>query len=66
MSGTESIMAFGVGSMSLGATVLLTILFTVLGKNGSIDGQFESILGLFVCIVGLGFSTIFYAVAIIA
>lgn len=66
MGGIGVMMAFGIGSMCLGATFLLTCLFALLGRNGGIEGRAEGILGAFICMAGLGITALFYFVALTA
>lgn len=65
MVGTGNIMAFGVGSMCLGATFLLTLLFALMGRNGGLEGRIEGCLGTFVCLIGFSLTAVFFAVALL-
>ena len=66
MAALGNLMAFGIGSMFLGATVLITCLLALLGRNGTLEGRLESFLGIFICLVGVSLSALFYAVALTA
>ena len=66
MAALGNLMAFGIGSMFLGATFLITCLFALLGRNGTLEGRLESFLGVFVCLIGVSLTVVFYTVALTA
>lgn len=61
-----NLMAFGIGSMFLGVTFIVTCLFALLGRNGTLEGPLESFLGAFICLTGVSITAFFYAVALAA
>ena len=66
MAASGNLMAFGIGSMFLGATFIITCLFALLGRNGTLEGRLESFLGALDCLIGISITALFYAVALTA
>lgn len=63
---TGNLMAFGIGSIFLGVTLIVTCLFALLGCNGTLDGPLESFLGASICLTGVSITALFYALALVA
>lgn len=63
MNAMSSVLAFGAGSMCLGAALTMGLLFALASRRGGQDGA-EGCFSTLICVAAISLAGVFYALAL--